>query len=136
MDADLATLRAFFAHAPFMADLGVEPFECEAGRLGTRMAVQPRLLQHSGVVHAGVLGTLADHTMGAAAQTMTDRLILTAEFKLSLLRGACGQALECRGTELKPGRLLMFTEAEVFVIDGTARVLVAKASATMAVTTA
>ena len=100
------------------------------------MAVQPRHLQHSGVVHAGVLGTMADHTMGAAAQAMTDRLVLTAEFKLSLLRGARGQHLECHGAVLKPGRLLMFTEAEVFVVDGTARTLVAKASATMAVTTA
>ena len=35
---------------------------------------------------------------------------------------------------LKPGRLVMFTEAEVFVLDGSARTLVAKASATMAVT--
>jgi uncharacterized protein (TIGR00369 family) len=136
MDADLATLSAFFARAPFMADLGIAPFECEPGRVRTRMAVQPRHLQHSGVVHAGVLGTMADHTMGAAAQAMTDRLVLTAEFKLSLLRGVRGQHLECHGTVLKPGRLLMFTEAEVFAVDGTARTLVAKASATMAVTTA
>ena len=27
MDADLATLRAFFARAPFMVDLGIEPFD-------------------------------------------------------------------------------------------------------------
>lgn len=136
MDADLAALRAFFASAPFMAELGIEPVGCEAGRVHTRMAVHPRLLQHSGVVHAGALASLADHTMGAAAQTMTDRLILTAEFKLSLLRGARGQHLECRSAVLKPGRLLMFTEAEVFAVDGTARVQVAKASATMAVTAA
>ena len=80
------------------------------------------------------LYAMADHTMGAAAQSMTDQLILTAEFKLSLLRGARGQHLECVGSVLKPGRLVMFTEAEVFVLDGSARTLVAKASATMAVT--
>ena len=136
MNADLAVMHAFFARAPFMADLGIEPFECEPGRVRTRMAVQSRHLQHSGVVHAGVLATMADHTMGAAAQAMTDRLVLTAEFKLSLLRGARGQRLECHGTVLKPGRLLMFTEAEVLVVDGMGRTLVAKASATMAVTTA
>ena len=136
MGIDLATLRTFFASAPFMADLGVEPVECAPGLVSTRLALQPRHHQHSGVVHAGVMGAMADHTMGAAAQSMTDQMILTAEFKLSLLRGARGQALECRGTVLKPGRLLMFTEAEVFVVDGTARLLVAKASATMAVTTA
>ena len=88
------------------------------------------------MVHAGVLGALADHTMGAAAQTMTERLILTAEFKLSLLRGARGQQLECRGVVLKPGRQLMFTEAEVVVVDGDGRTLVDKASATMALSAA
>ena len=136
MESDLPTLRAFFAGAPFMADLGIEPFAGKAGCVCTRMAVQPRHLQHSGVVHAGVLGALADHTMGAAAQTMTERLILTAEFKLSLLRGARGQQLECRGVVLKPGRQLMFTEAEVVVVDGDGRTLVAKASATMALSAA
>ncbi len=134
MDIDLARLRTFFAAAPFMADLGIEPFECEPGRIATQLVLQPRHHQHSGVVHAGVMGAMADHTMGAAAQTMTEQLILTAEFKLSLLRAARGQRLECRGVVLKPGRLVMFTEAEVFVLDGSARTLVAKASATMAVT--
>jgi uncharacterized protein (TIGR00369 family) len=134
MDSDIDTLRAFFAGAPFMAHLGVAPVDSSAGRLVTQLAPQAHHLQHSGVVHAGVIGALADHTMGAAAQTMTGQLILTAEFKLSLRRGARGQRLECVGTVIKPGRLLMFTEAEVFVIDGAARLLAAKASATMAVT--
>jgi uncharacterized protein (TIGR00369 family) len=134
MDIDLATLRTFFAGAPFMADLGVEPIQCAPGCVTTHLVLHPRHHQHSGVVHAGVMAAMADHTMGAAAQSMTDQLILTAEFKLSLLRGARGQHLECVGSVLKPGRLVMFTEAEVFVLDGSARTLVAKASATMAVT--
>jgi acyl-coenzyme A thioesterase PaaI-like protein len=67
---DLVTLRAFFASAPFMADLGIEPFEAAEGRIATRIALAPRHLQHTGVVHAGVIGAMADHTMGAAAQTM------------------------------------------------------------------
>ena len=91
MDSDIDTLRAFFAGAPFMAHLGVAPVDSSAGRLVTQLALQAHHLQHSGVVHAGVIGALADHTMGAAAQTMTGQLILTAEFKLSLLRGARGQ---------------------------------------------
>jgi uncharacterized protein (TIGR00369 family) len=134
MNADLATLRALFAGAPFMADLGVEPVDYGPGRLVTQLALAARHFQHSGVVHAGVMGAMADHTMGGAAQSMTEQMILTAEFKISLLRAARGERLECVATVIKPGRLLMFTEAEVFVLDGTARTLVAKASATMAVT--
>lgn len=73
MDADIATLRAFFATAPFMADLGIEPVDSGAGRVATQLALQARHFQHSGVVHAGVMAAMADHTMGAAAQTMTER---------------------------------------------------------------
>ena len=131
----LDELRVFFAGAPFMADLGVEPFEAGEGRIATRIALAPRHLQHTGVVHAGVIGAIADHTMGAAAQTMAPagHWVLTAEFKTSLLRAGRGQRLECIGSVLKPGRQVMFTEAEVYAIDGASRVLVAKASATMAV---
>jgi uncharacterized protein (TIGR00369 family) len=138
MNPDLDTLRAFFASAPFMADLGIEPFEAAQGRIATRVALQPRHRQHTGVVHAGVVGAMADHTMGAAAQTFCaeGHWVLTAEFKVSMLRAARGHALECFGVVVKPGRQVSFTEAEVFALDGAARTLVAKASATMAVTTA
>jgi uncharacterized protein (TIGR00369 family) len=136
LNADLATLRAFFAGAPFMADLGIEPFEAAQGRIATRVTLQSRHLQHTGVVHAGVIGAMADHTMGAAAQTFCadGQHVLTAEFKVSLLRAARGQVLECVGLVVKPGRQVSFAEAEVFAIDGDVRTLVARASATMAVT--
>lgn len=138
MNADLDTLRAFFASAPFMADLGVAPIDVAAGRVVTRLPIAARHRQHTGVVHAGVVGALADHTMGAAAQTMAaeGHWVLTAEFKVSLLRAGRGEHLECVGQVVKPGRQLSFTEAEVFAIHGAVRTLVARASATMAVTRA
>jgi uncharacterized protein (TIGR00369 family) len=132
---DLDTLRAFFASAPFMVDMGIEPEACDEGRIVTRLRVASRHLQHTGVVHAGVIGAMADHTMGAAAQTMAPEghWVLTAEFKTSLLRAGRGQRLECVGVVIKRGRQVSFTEAEVFAIDGEQRTLVTKASATMAV---
>ena len=36
MNPELETLRAFFRSAPFMADLGIEPFEGEAGLVRAR----------------------------------------------------------------------------------------------------
>jgi len=139
VNVDLDTLRGFFRAAPFMVDLGVEPVAVEQGRVTTELLLQPRHLQHTGVVHAGVLAALADHTMGAAAQTQTPagHWILTAEFKTNLLRGALGTRLVCEAWVLKPGRQLMFTEAEVYALDaGGERRLCVKASGTMAVTKA
>lgn len=138
MDIDLDTLRGFFRSAPFMVDLGVEPIAVAPGKVSTELLLQPKHLQHTGVVHAGVLAALADHTMGAAAQTMAAPgfWVLTAEFKTNLLRGARGERLVCEAWVLKPGRQLSFTEAEVYAVSGGERQLVVKASGTMALTPA
>jgi uncharacterized protein (TIGR00369 family) len=135
MNADLDTLRGFFALSPFMVDLGVEPVAVEPGRLTTAMALAPRHLQHTGQAHAGVTASLADHSMGAAAQTLAPPgfWIVTAELKTSLLRAAQGERLVCEARVIKPGRQISFTEAEVFVEREGQRTLVATASATMAV---
>ncbi len=122
-----------------MVDLGVQPIAVVDGKVTTELLLQPKHLQHTGVVHAGVMAALADHSMGAAAQTMTPdgHWILTAEFKTNLLRGARGDRLVCEAWVLKPGRQIMFTEAEVYAVaDDGKRQLVVKASGTMAVTKA
>lgn len=134
----LDDLRHFFRAAPFVADLGVEPVAFADGRLATCLAVVPRHLQHTGSVHAGVMATMADHSMGIAAQALLGegRWILTAELKTSLLRPAIGQRLHCEAWVIKPGRSLCFTEAEVWAEADGRRALVMKASATMAVVAA
>lgn len=135
MKIDLETLRSFFASAPFMVDLGVEVTAVAEGRVSTRIAIAHKHLQHTGQVHAGVMASLADHTMGAAAQTLAPdgHWILTAELKTSLLRAGRGEVLLCEAVVLKAGRRISFTEAEVHAVaaDGQ-RTLVMKASATMA----
>jgi uncharacterized protein (TIGR00369 family) len=136
MDA-LERTRAIFAQAPFVADLGIEPTAVGEGRCETRLVLQPRHLQHTGQVHAGVVTTLADHTAGAAAQTTlpAGAFAITAELKISLLRASRGRLLTCRGLVIKAGRSLVFAEAEVHAHDdeGAEGVLVAKLSATLAV---
>lgn len=135
MKTDLDTLRSFFNRAPFIVDLGVEATAVSEGRVSTQLAIVHKHLQHTGQVHAGVMTSLADHSMGAAAQTMApeDHWILTAELKVSLLRACRGDRLLCEAMVLKAGRRVSFTEAEVYAqsADGQ-RTLVMKASATMA----
>ncbi len=138
MTLDLEALRGFFRLSPFMVDLGVEPVAVAEGRVGAVLRVAPRMLQHTGQVHAGVMASLADHTMGAAAQTLAPpaHYAITAELKTSQLRPARGARLLCEAVVIKAGRTLTFTEAEVFAegeVEGDGqRTLVMKASATMA----
>jgi uncharacterized protein (TIGR00369 family) len=134
MKLDLARLTDIFAQAPFVADLGIVPTEVGDGCVSSRLTLQPRHLQHTGVVHAGVMVTMADHSMGAAAQSIAaeGHFVLTAELSTQLLRPAQGQTLLCEARVLKPGRQVCFTEADVYALQGERRVHVARASATMA----
>src|SRR4051812_9875828 len=132
---DLESVRSFFTRAPFMVDLGVVPTAVSEGRCETEMVLQERHLQHTGQVHAGVVTAMADHTAGAAAQSVVrgGGLAITAELKTTLLRPAIGSRLVCVGTVLKAGRTLIFAESDVFAVLGEQRTLVAKLSATLAV---
>ncbi len=134
MDTTLDDLRRFFQASPFMVDLGVEPSAVSPGRLSTVLKIETRHHQHTGQVHAGVMAALADHSMGAAAQTVAPAgfWVLTAELKTSQLRPGKGERLVCEASVIKAGRRLSFTEAEVYAETAGQRVLVMKASATMA----
>jgi uncharacterized protein (TIGR00369 family) len=135
---DLETARGFFLSAPFMADLGIEPVAVSEGRMDTVLVVAHRHLQHTGQVHAGVMTSMADHTMGAAAQTLaaSGHWAITAELKVSCLRPGKGERLVCEARVIKAGRSLSFTEAAVYAETAGQRILVMKASATMAMVVA
>lgn len=128
-----------FARAAFVMDVGIRPLDCGPGWCEAELVLAPRHLQHTQVAHAGVITTLADHTAGAAAQTLAapGEYVLTVEFKQNLLRPASfanqGERLLCRATVLKPGRAFHVAESEVFLVKGEVRTLVAKMTATLAV---
>jgi acyl-coenzyme A thioesterase PaaI-like protein len=59
---------------------------------------------------------MADHTAGAAACTLIaqGQLLLTVEFKIYLLRPGQGERLRCEARVLKPGRILIVVESEMY----------------------
>ena len=134
MDID-ESLRSVFRSAPFIAHLGIELENLGPGFCEASLALQPWQLQQTKVVHAGVIATLADHCAGAAASTdlQAGEHVVTAEYKINLLRGARGETLRCRAEVLKPGRRLAVVEAQVWAEEGGRVELVAKLNATMAV---
>ena len=139
MDAANPEYRRFiedgFAGAPFVRENAIRLVDCGPGWCTSVVELEPRHLQQGGVAHGGLLATIADHTAGGAAATLVPAgsRTLTAELKVSMLRAAKGQRLECRAEVIKPGRAISFVEAEVHAVNGEHRELVAKASATMAV---
>ncbi len=128
-------LERIFSAAPFVASLGIRLVSLGPGECETRLEIGPSHLQQDGFVHAGVQATMADHTAGGAAATLTGpgEIVLTAEFKINLLRAARGRTLRCRSKVLKPGSRLTVVESEVFCETEEDRVLVSKTTASIAV---
>ena len=134
-DAKASYVKRIFDQAQFVRLLGIELIGFGDGWCETRVAVTPSLEQQHGFVHAGVLMTLADHTCGGAAATMAPEGhdVITVENKVSFLRPASGAVLYCRGEVLRAGKRLIFSEAEVTIERDGERLIVAKASSTLAV---
>ena len=127
--------REIFKAAPFIAHLGIDLDSVSSGECATSLRLRPDHLQQDGVVHAGVIATMADHTAGGAAGSVMEKgsYPLTAEFNINLLRAASGDSLVCRARVLRAGRTLIVAESEVFAVSGGEETLCAKALVTLAV---
>ena len=128
-------LQRIFKQAPFVDFIGMELVSLGQGECETRIRVRDHHFQQDRFVHAGVMAAMADHTAGAAAATMVrqDELVLSAEFKINMLRPAQQGELRCRSKVLKPGARLCVVESEVFGVAAGNDVMVAKAIVTIAV---
>jgi len=122
------TVQGFTEHC------GLTPVSIEPGHFVTRIRVEKHHLQQDGLVHAGVIATMADHTAGYASFTLApdDKVILTVEYKINFLKPASGDFLECRARVINQGKKLLVCESEVYSIKEDTETLVAKAMLTMA----
>jgi len=111
--------------------LGIKFEKIEEGLVEARLSLSDTQRQYCGVAHGGVLASLADAAAGFAAYTMTpeDKEILTVELKISYLRPAWGNELIAKGSVVKAGKNVHFSECEIYC-EGK---LVSKASATFCV---
>lgn len=137
MNRSLDEARRIFNEAPFIASLGCQIEKLALGVCHSYINLETFHQQQDGYVHAGVQATLADHTAGTAAVTMIKegQRVLTAEFKINLLRAAKGTQLVCHSSILKPGRMLIIVESEVYTRQpDSSLTLVSKATVTLAVT--
>jgi uncharacterized protein (TIGR00369 family) len=108
-------VEKIFYRANFVRDLDIRLEKVAQGLCETSLVVQDRLRQQHGFVHGGVLATLADHTAGGAARSVSgDRDVLTVEFKINYLRPAMGDRLRCTATVLRAGKTMIVAEALVF----------------------
>jgi uncharacterized protein (TIGR00369 family) len=131
----MANVEAIFRDANFIESLGIELVDYGPGWCETRIAMRQELQQQHGFAHAGVIMTLADHTLGGAAATVVpnDKDVITVDNKTTFLRPAVGSVLRCRAEVLRAGKTLVFAEATVRHDKDDGDIVVATASSTLAV---
>jgi uncharacterized protein (TIGR00369 family) len=124
-----------FNQAPFIALLGLRLDSAADGECRTSLALAEKHLQQDGLVHAGVQASVADHTAGTAASTLLQpgQIVLSAEFKINMLRPAKGDTLTCVAKVLKAGSTLIVVESEVYCGNGDDLRLTAKATVTLVI---
>lgn len=128
-------IKVFLERQHFMKHVGFDLDVIEEGRTEGRLKIEQKHHQQRGLVHGGVVATLADIVAGFAAYTCVpeDHHVVTGEIKISYLNPGVGGELHAIGWVLKSGKKIQFCEAEVYDIRPTGRVLIAKASTSMIV---
>jgi uncharacterized protein (TIGR00369 family) len=115
-----------------MATIGAELCEIAPGRVVIGFAIEPRLSQQHGFLHAGIVTAALDSACGYAAWTQmpADMEVLTVEFKVNLIAPAKGERLIAVGEIVRGGRTLSVCRGDAFT-EGVERVHVATMLATM-----
>ena len=107
-------IEYFGLKIPFLAHLGVVPEFAKDGKSRISLDLKPEYENSFGIAHGGVIMTLLDFAMGAAARSTADIPLgaMTIDMSVSFLRPSTGKFV-VEGTILKPGKTINYCEAVV-----------------------
>lgn len=100
---------------PYWQTLGLELLEVEPGRAVFAANVRPQLMQN-GVLHGGVLASIADSACAVAAisRVYPANYATTINLQVSYLKPVLEGRFQAVGRCLKAGKNVLFSEAQVF----------------------
>ena len=118
----------FGLNIPFLDHLGVIPELAEEGRSRISLDLKPEYTNSFQVAHGGLIMTLLDFAMAAAARSAAKHPlgVITIDMTTSFLRPSVGRIV-VEGLVLKTGKTVNYCEAVVLNQDGE---ITAKASGT------
>lgn len=128
-------VAASFSAQRLMATLGARLALVADGEVHIALPFAEHLCQQHGFLHAGAITSIVDSACGYAALTKAPpgHEVLSAEFKINLLRPALGAHFLAIGKVQNAGRLLTVCTGEVraFAADESAYKVIALLQATM-----
>jgi uncharacterized protein (TIGR00369 family) len=132
-----ASIRKHLEKQMFMKHIGCVLTQIEPGYVVAEINIAENHEQQIGLIHGGVTATIADVAAGFAGFTLVgpNEHTVTAEIKISYLRKGRGGILRAVGRVLKAGSSFHFCTADVYCITEGTQILIAQATATMAIIT-
>ena len=131
-----ARIHDSFAAQGLMKTLGAQIVHVSEGEVHIALPFSALLSQQHGYVHAGAIASILDTACGYAALTKAapGDDVVTAEFKINLLRPALGDRFLAVGKVQHAGKRLTVCTGEVraFTGDGDAGKVIALMQATIA----
>ena len=126
-------LRERLGETAFYRWAGIELVDAGPGTAEVAFEAGPEHVNLQGLVHGGMIATLADTAMGLAVRTVLEpgRRHVTVQLGIEFLSPGRRGRIVARGRTVKVGRQLGFAEADV--VDGRGRLL-ARARSTLSVT--
>jgi uncharacterized protein (TIGR00369 family) len=110
-----ARISSSFDSQGLMKTLGASLHRVEAGEVQISLPSSPRISQQHGYGHAGAISSILDSACGYAALTKAPEgfEVVTAEFKINLLRPAVGTHFVAIGRVVNAGKSLTVCTGEV-----------------------
>jgi len=114
MTAKQKSTEYFGLTIPFLDHLNVVPEYAENGKSRISLEMKPEHANSFGVAHGGVVMTLLDFAMAAAARSCMNHPLgaITIDMTISFLRPSVGKIV-VEGTVLKSGKTINYCEAVV-----------------------
>jgi len=111
-------VRDSFARQGVMGLLGATLADVWPGGCEIHLPYRDNLSQQHGFFHAGVTSTVVDSAAGYAGFTLmpANTSVLSVEFKINLLAPADGELLIATGEVVKPGKSLVITRGDAWVV--------------------
>ena len=133
-EALITSLRDRLQDSEFYRWAGVDVIDASPGVVEIAFEAGPQHLNLQGLVHGGILATIADTAMGLAVRTALQpgRRHVTVQLGVDFLSPGRPGRITARGRSVKIGTQLGFAEADVMNAAGR---LLARAHSTLSVTT-
>ncbi len=113
-------VRESFDRQGVMGLIGATLADVWPGGCEIHLSYRAALSQQHGFFHAGITSTVVDSAAGYAGFSLmpVNTSVLSVEFKINLLAPADGELLIATGEVVKPGRNLVITRGDAWVVKG------------------